>query len=58
MWIRILTSAPADKSIGIPNIAKNKWKSIADTYFDTTYEKRHRHWLQCRDINNPDLCSK
>ena len=41
----------------LSNSAKNKWKSIADTHFDTVFEKYRRYYwyqYQYRDINNPE----
>ena len=41
-----LTSATDDKSIGIEYCQKRSKKRIADTHFDTAYEKYRRHLRQ------------
>jgi len=37
-----LTNAPDNKGIGVEVNKWNKWKNIADTHINTTYEKYHR----------------
>jgi len=38
------TTAPDDKSTGVKYCQKISEKSIADTHFDTAYEKYCRHY--------------